>query len=150
MVSGWRRGGVRVLLGTRHQCAHQQVERSPIARQAVKVSALYIYLVPCTSSNSGVYCLAPKSMRKTIKLIQLIFTSFPSTAAVALLSFSLSSTITSLAKITTMCFYIQCRIYQWKTTGVVLFNFFGLAKIRHVAYVYNNACDYFYNNENNF
>ena len=59
---------MRVLLGTRHQCVHQQVERSPIARQAVKVSALYIYLVQDTSANSGVFCLAPKSMRKTINI----------------------------------------------------------------------------------
>ena len=64
---------MRVLLGTRHQCAHQQVERSPIARQAVKVSALYIYLVQDTSAISGVSCLAPTSMRKNDKCWKLIF-----------------------------------------------------------------------------
>ena len=45
----------------------QQAGQTPPAPQLVKVVAFYIYLVPGTSAKTGVFGLAPKSMRKCEK-----------------------------------------------------------------------------------
>ena len=134
MVSGWRRGGVRRLLSTRRQCAHQQVERSPIARQAVKVSALYIYLVQDTSAISGVSCLAPKSMRKTINIKNKFSKNIHVCSDSSCLQNSLVLTITNVLKIFTKCFYKYCETSKRYNPGVWFLCFFGLAKTGYSEY----------------
>ena len=58
--------GGRLLLPPALACG-QQAGQTPPARQLVKVVAFYIYLVPGTSAKTGVFGLAPKSMRKREK-----------------------------------------------------------------------------------
>ena len=60
--------GRRRTAGT-HPGAYTAGRTAPIARQSVEDFALYIYLVQDTSAISGVSCLAPKSMRKMINIV---------------------------------------------------------------------------------
>ena len=140
MVSGWRRGGVRVLLGTRHQCAHQQVERSPSAQRTETVLAPHIYLAQRTTAISGVCCLAPKSMRKTVNIVNYIskkvFTYFWKTVASKFVSPYHHECAKHIYKVPLYLAQVLLTIQS----RCLPFCFFRPAKIQYVECFQDNTC----------
>ena len=118
--------------------AQQQAERSPIARRTVTVLTPYIYLAQRTTAISGVCCLAPKSMRKTVNIVNYISKKYSRISGKLLLQNSLVLTITNVLNIFTKLYIAQFLLtFQ---SRCLPFCFFRPAKIQYVECFQDNTC----------